>query len=207
MKKFFLVLTISWLLTLVGSSLVLATNKITISYDMAGEYGMYHDFFHQHKHKHTPNDVDPGFAIGYECTHKVRRVEFGGGLETQLNRSLSQNKDSEFRFTQLYGVIYVNFKNEGNILPFFVGRLGYNTHTGNDVFKNEVYGSDPELGNGIYYAVGFGLHSEHNMLAILYSINHSNHTMNTTIESDGSTKTSPHDANYEKISLVYGLKF
>lgn len=107
MKKFFSILSISLILTLICSSFVLATNKIMVSYDTAGEYEKTHSLFHQHQHKHSPHDVDSSFSIGYEFTHKVRRVEFGGGLETQLNRSLSQNKDSEFRFSQLYGVIYV----------------------------------------------------------------------------------------------------
>lgn len=83
MNKNFLILVISLLLTLSCSSVALATNKIMISYDMGGEYEKTHGFFHQHMHTHTPNDVDPGFSIGYEYTHKIRRVEFGCGLETQ----------------------------------------------------------------------------------------------------------------------------
>lgn len=206
MKKFLLVLAISLVLTLIFSSLALATNKITISYDAEGKYHKVHDIFHQHLHKHGDYDVDPGFAIGYEYTHKVKRVELGGGLETQLNRSLSLNKDSEFSFTQLYGVVYVNFKSEDDILPFFVCRYGINRHTANEAFKNEVYGSGLSLGDGLYLAVGLGLNSEHNTLAILCTSNYSDDNSVETTDSHG-TSTSTHDGYYTKISLVYGLKF
>lgn len=207
MKKVFLSITVLSLLMFVFSSLTLAANKVTISYDMEGEYEKTHDLFHQHKHSHAPMDVEPGFSIGYEYTHKVRRVELGGGLETQLNRSLAENKDCEFNFTQLYGVIYVDFINEGDMLPFFVGRLGYNKHTCNKDFEREVYGSDLDLGKGIYYAVGFGFNMKRNVLALLYTVNFSNDCTNITIESDGSKDREYHDATYSKISLMYAFKF
>lgn len=123
---------------------------------------------------------------------------------------MSKNEDSEFSFTQLYGVIYVHLKNEGDTLPFFLGRLGFNRHTGNNAFENQVYGSNTDLENGIYCAVGFGFNSKHNILAILFSINNSSGNTNIIEESDGSTytkSTETHDGNYQKISIVYGLNF
>lgn len=199
MKKFLLVMSISLVLTLIFSSLTMATNKIMLSYDMEGKYQSTDSDWWDDNDTITL-DTKSGFTIGYEYTHKVRIIEYGFGFETQLKRSLTDFKDAEFKFSPMYGVIYVHFINEGDSLPFFVGRLGFNMHTGNDSYKDDVYGLETELGNGMYGAVGFGVNTERNMAAILYSVN-------------SGTRTSNSDPNYErnifysKLSLVYGYKF
>jgi hypothetical protein len=198
MKKLLLIMTISMVLTLLCSSFAMATTKLMFSYDMAGDYRSYNgdDWFDNDA---VHYDVDPGYSIGYEYTSNMRRVELGFGLETQLNRSITQFKNSEFGFTPVYGVVYVNFTNEGDMIPFFVGRLGVNMlHYGNDSYKNDIFSSDSILKGGLYYALGFGFNSEHNMGAILYSSNYG------YVNSDSANRDS---ATYSKFSLVYGIKF
>lgn len=198
MKKVMLVLSISLLLIVIFSSLTLATNKIMLSYDMEGKIKSWDsDWWDDDDAKIS--DVDSGFAVGYECTYKSRRVDFGFGFETQLKRSLPDYKDSEFKFTPMYGVIYVNFVNDEESSPFFVGRLGFNTHTGNDAYK-AAYGTDMELGNGLYGAIGFGFNSKRSIAAMLYSINCGSVTSNSDSDQN-------RDIAYSKFSFVYGFKF
>lgn len=203
MKKTILVFAITLVLILTLSSLVMANHKITIGYDMEGKYKTMDDWWDDDDEKNIRSyDTEAGFTIGYECTYQIRIVEYGFGFETQIKRSLTDNKDAEFKFNPLYGVIYVYLPHdeEEETAPFFVARLGYNMHTGNYSFKN-LEGEGEVLDNGMYGAVGFGFNFKRSMGAILYSVNTGMRTSN--IQPDFEERY----VTYSKISIVYGFKF
>ncbi len=201
MKKIILVLTISLVLTLAFSSLTMADHKIIIGYDMEGKYEIRDsDWWDDDADDDTKRyDTESGLTIGYECTYKMRRVEYGFGFETQFERGLTDYDDTEFKFNPLYGVIYVYLPyEEEDSAPFFVGRLGYNMHVGNDTYK-DINGVETELGDGIYTAVGFGFNFNRSMGAILYSVNNGSRTSNT----DDYDRY----VAYSKFSIIYGFRF
>jgi hypothetical protein len=203
MKKIILVFAITVVLILTLSSLAMANHKITIGYDLEGKYKtMDDDWWDDDDDSNTRIfDTEAGFTIGYECTYQVRRIEYGFGFESQLKRSLSDHKDADFKFSPLYGVIYVYLPHEEEeTAPFFVGRLGYNMHTGNNSYKN-FENQGEELDNGIYGAVGFGFNFNRSMGAILYSVNSGMRTSNAQPDFEDRYLI------YSKFSIVYGFKF
>lgn len=202
MKRTMLVLTITLALVLAISSLTMASHKITIGYDMEGKYKTMDDDWWDDNDRNTRSfDTEAGFTIGYECTYQVRIIEYGFGFETQLERSLSDYKDADFKFSPLYGVIYVYLPHgEEDSAPFFVARLGYNMHTGNNSYKN-IGIEGEELDNGMYGAVGFGFNFSRSMGAILYTVNSGMRTSNDDPNFDDRY------VNYSKFSIVYGFKF
>ncbi len=201
MKKLTIVLIISLILLLTFSSLTTAAHKIMIGYDMEGKYETRDsDWWFDDDDDTKRYDTESGLTIGYECTYQRRIVEWGFGFETQLERGLSDNDDAEFKFSPLYGVVYVYFPHEEEeTAPFFVGRLGYNMHTGNESYKDDIDNTETELGNGMYGAVGFGFNFNRSMGAILYSVNCGSRSSN----SDDYDR----DIAYSKFSIVYGFKF
>lgn len=200
MRKIILVMSMALISILIFSSLTLADHKVTFSYDMEGKYELReNDWWDDEDYDSERYDTDYGFTIGYECTYKMERIEYGFGFETQLKRGISDFDGSEFKFSPLYGVIYVFFPSDDvNSAPFFVGRLGYNMHVGNQTYKN-INGIETELGNGFYTAVGFGFNFNRSMGAIMYSLNTGEKTSNTT----------DYDryVGYSKFSIVYGFRF
>lgn len=203
MKKIILILVIALILVLTFSSISMASHKIMIGYDLEGKYKTTdEDWWDDDENSNTKSfDTEAGFSIGYECTYQVRIIEYGFGFETQLERSLSDNKDAEFKFSPLYGVIYVYLPHgEEETAPFFVARLGYNMHTGNNSFKN-IEGEGEQLDNGMYGAVGFGFNFNRSMGAILYSVNSGTRTSNDQPDFEERYVT------YSKFSIVYGFKF
>lgn len=201
MKRTILVLAITLALVLIASSVTMANHKITIGYDMEGKYKTMDDDWWDGDRDTRNFDTEAGFTIGYECTYQVRIVEYGFGFETQLERSLSDNKDADFKFSPLYGVIYVFLPHEEeDSAPFFVARLGYNMHTGNNSYKN-IANEGEELDNGMYGAVGFGFNFNRSMGAILYTVNSGMRTSNDNPDFDDRY------VNYSKFSIVYGFKF
>jgi hypothetical protein len=202
MKKLCLIFSISLALIIGYASLTLATNKIMVGYDIHGKYQTSDSDWWDNSDNVT-NDVDPGFSIAYEYTHQKRRVSFGFGIETQIERQFSDiKKDAEFSFTPIYGVIYVHFSGDKETMPFFVGRFGLNMHDGNDAYKNNLYGDgvNTELRDGLYGAIGFGVETAHNTFSLLYSVNTGERNCNANSDND-------RDVNYSKYSLVFGQKF
>lgn len=193
------ILAISLFLTLAVPTLTLATNKLMFNYDMKGSYQSAEGFW-QGNNDDTTFDTDSGYVIGYEYTNNNQRAELGFGIESQLERNLTNYEDAGFEFTTLYGVMYFHIVNKKDFAPFLVGRIGYNWYTGNDTYKNTVYGLDAELNDGLYGAIGFGFNAERSLATFLYSIN-----------CGSLSSSSDFDFNryivYSKFSIVFGFKF
>ncbi len=198
MKRVFIVLLVTLILTLSFSTLTMAASKVMVSYDMGGKYNASKDLWWDDDNKIY--DTDSGFSVGFEFTNDNRKVEFGFGLESQLERSLTDFDNAEFKFDNMYGVMYINMSDEKNFAPFFVGRVGFNMHSGNNTYKKDVFNLDTELSNGLYYAVGFGFNSERTLAELLYTVNNSRITSN----SDSDFKR---NISYSKMSFVFGYKF
>lgn len=200
MKKTIPIIVISLALTLVFSSLTMAGSKVMFSYDMEGKYESKEDWWDNDNDYSKSLDTDYGFSIGYEYTMNVRRFEYGFGFETQIPRSLTDRDDAEFKFSPMYGVFYYHFTDETES-PFVMARLGYNLHSGNTSYKDNVYtGYETELGDGMYFATGFGFSMERYMVAMVYSVNYGTRSSDATGFKDK-------DITYSKFSLLGGFKF
>ena len=159
MKKFWLIVSLTVVLVLAFSSLVMAAETFKLGYDFSGNI----------KGSGSSNEernTDPGLTLGYEFTVPQDQLEYGFGVQCQLERAV-KDTGGKFYFIPVYGLLNYNFTKGGEAQPYVTARLGYNFLTANDAFK-----AGHDVRGGLYYGAGFGVNfSSQYQLELLYSEN------------------------------------
>lgn len=162
MKKFSLILGLSLTFILAFAFCAMADNALTVGADFGGKLNPTGDNY----------TVNTGYSVGYEFTIPQGRMEYGGGVEYQLYRTVQGNSNptipdgSQFNFIPLYGVMRYNFSNNNSSQPYAVARFGYNLVNGDSGFNTTI--GTPN--GGLYYAVGAGMNFNKKIKAeVMYS--------------------------------------
>jgi hypothetical protein len=183
LKKSLLIVSLSFVLILLIGTCAMADSTLKFSYDLAGT-----DKFSAYSS--IDLDTETGLSIGYEYTKPNDKLEYGFGLEYQLNRKI-KDTEAEFNFIPIYGLINYNFS-DNDIKPYITGRFGFDIHNGNSAYKGTS-----DFNPGIYYAIGGGVSFSNMKFEVIYSVANSSYTyLGTDV-----------DIAYSTTSLVFGYKF
>lgn len=108
----------------------------------------------------SSDKVKIGFCGALEIIPNLfdkRNYSLGIGNELQISRGSEMFK-GDFSFFPIYCFLNISFpgKKQNKIIPFFVGKVGYNLFFCDDDYKDEFFVLAMSSG-GIYYGGGFGI--------------------------------------------------
>ncbi len=153
----------------------------------------------------SSDKVKIGFCGAYELIPYLsdkRNYSFGFGSEYQISRGLEMFR-GDFNFITFYCFLNISFpgKKQNEIIPFLVGKVGYNLFLCDDDYKDKffVFGAMPS--GGIYYGGGFGIMFGKSLfIEGIYSVNNGKTKHLITDETLLSVK-------YSKLTIYLGMNF
>jgi len=129
-------------------------------------------------------DANIGVLFGAEAAMMLSENFYAGlGLRYQLPRELDVDDSDAFNFVPIYVLLQYNFGNQGSIIPFVVGHIGYNFFIAEtDALEDlaDTYLTDASVGTegGLYWGIGGGVYVTENVsIQALYNINYGAYTV------------------------------
>lgn len=143
-------------------------------------------------------DVKIGFCGGLETiVIKERNYVWGFGGEYQIPRS-QEDFQGNFSFIPIYCFLNITFQSDARkneMVPFLIGKIGYNFFTGDDDYKG-TGDYAITLRGGIYYGGGFGI-----MLGKSFSIE----SIYSVNNGKGEFLDETIDIRYSKFTIYLGI--